>query len=189
MVAMKNLIYLLPFLLLPLLGFAQGNNIGEPQKKENTNFKNQIDLDVEVLASGISYKRRITNKIMVGAGLGLGCSVTFGVMKNKYRYGEYPNEFYYEATGFESYRLGLVFEYKISKRFKYELRTEMIGITEAANFSTDMFFVIKNGAFVRLKGIELGVDLVVGKEIYNPYGNDSWVYYIKPLNLKVPIKW
>lgn len=186
---MKNLLYILSLLLLPLVGLGQEVTQEEPLKKENLTFKNQIDLDFEVLATGLSYKRRITDRIMVGAGLGLGCSVTFGVMKTEYRYEGYPTELYYEETGLESYRLGLIFEYEISKRFKYEFKSEIIGLTEVANFSTDMFFAIKNGVFVRLKGIELGADFVVGKEIYNSYGNDSWVYYIKPLNLKVPIKW
>lgn len=186
---MNKLLYILPILLLPFIGVAQDKLNKEPIQKEKDSFNSQIDLNIEVLATGASYKRRITNKLMIGFGLGFGYAITFGLKRTEFKYEEYPNELYSEETGLESYRLGLILEYKINKNFKYELKPEVVGITEVANFSTDMYFAIKNGFYVRLKGIEIGIDFVVGKEIYNADGNESWVYYVKPLNVKIPIKW
>lgn len=55
---MENCFYILPFLLLPIFGLAQENIKEKPVKKE-TSFKNQIDMDIEVLVFLFGYKRRL----------------------------------------------------------------------------------------------------------------------------------
>ena len=188
MVVMKNLIYIIPFLLLPVFGLAQKDNIEEPLKKENTNFKNQLGKSFEILGAGISYKRRINEKVMLGLGLGAGYSIVLGKKRTEFKYEEYPNEFYSDDLGLETYRLGLILEYEINKWLNYEFKSETAGVTESPDFSGNMYINIKNGIFFRVKKARIGFDISIGKEIYNQNGNDSWVYYIKPLIFQFPIK-
>ena len=66
---MKKLLYILViFFTLPFTGYTQNDNT--ISNKEQTTFKNQIDLDVYLLGIEGSYKRRIKPKIFAGLGLG-----------------------------------------------------------------------------------------------------------------------
>jgi len=58
--------------MLPIFCLAQEKQVIEPVKKENTNFKNQIDLDVEVLSFSFGYKHRVSENWFLGARLGIG---------------------------------------------------------------------------------------------------------------------
>ena len=69
---MKYIVYIVLLLLLPFLSIAQEQNINNPVKKENTNFKNQIDSDVEVLAISLGYKRRFSKNWLIGISAGIG---------------------------------------------------------------------------------------------------------------------
>lgn len=74
---MKNLLYTIPFLLLPFMVVAQENTIKEPVKKESANFKNQIDMDIEVLAFSFGYKRKVSKNWFVGSSVGVGPLASF----------------------------------------------------------------------------------------------------------------
>ena len=73
---MKNCFYILPFLLLPIFGLAQENIKEKPVKKE-TSFKNQIDMDIEVLAFSFGYKRRLYKNWFLGPSFGVGPQASF----------------------------------------------------------------------------------------------------------------
>jgi len=69
---MKKLLYLLSILLLPVFGVSQENLTEEPVEHENTNFKNQLDFEIELLGASISYKRKVSKSLFIGYGYGGG---------------------------------------------------------------------------------------------------------------------
>ena len=80
---MKNLRYILLFL--PFTVLAQNDSIQNSSALSGTeNFNNQIDLDVEFLASEFIYKHRVGKKLFLGGGLGFGFNLFFSANKSSY---------------------------------------------------------------------------------------------------------
>ena len=151
---MKNLLYILPLLLLPLLGLAQKQNINESVKKENTNYKNQIDFGFEILAPSFSYTRKVTNKISVGFGFGVGYSLGFAssiyTPKNK-------SKFYLKDGVLEEIHLGLIIKFRLRDNVYYEFKPQLSGITTDVEFGGEIVYGVKNGFFIRVKKIKIGL--------------------------------
>ena len=170
---MKRIIYLLILLLLTV-----GANAQTTIKKEATNdFNNQFNIGLEVLATNFSYTRRVSNNIRIGAGLGFGYSLVFGMKKD---------EIELKDGALEMYHMSIVVGCRLKKSLNYESKLGIIGVT-GNDFSPPMAIGITNGLFFRIRKIELGVQVVVGREIYED--SNKWLYYIKPLQLKIPIQW
>lgn len=136
---MKQILYILViFFTLPFTGYTQNDNT--ISEKEETTFKNQIDLDVYLLGVEGSYKRRIKPKIFAGLGL--------GVMMIKY-------SAYFPITDntifFETIRLRPFLGFQLSNNFHVE-------IGGVGNISID-----NNGAGAILIGVEAGVFVKIWK--------------------------
>ncbi|MGB0882847.1 MAG: hypothetical protein ACPGSO_07820 [Vicingaceae bacterium] len=191
---MKKLLYIIPLLLLSNSGFSQEKTISEPVKKGNSNFKNQIDLDVELLLSAnCSYKRSVSERIALGGIVGLGFPVNFSWNNQK--------EFEIRNVIAESFNIGPILRYKISEKWKYEFSPQYSVFSTpngtdgiALDLETSAFG-IKNGIYLKLNKVELGVSLNVGyinigykktkAEIVRFY---SWTVYNSFLKLRIPLK-
>jgi len=176
---MKKLLYILPFLLLPFMVAGQESNTEETVKKESANYKNQIDLGIEILAPSFSYTRKINENIRIGAGFGFGYSLAFGESQNL---GIKDPGFRFKDGVVEIIHIGAILEFKLNRHFFYELKPQltMLGDSE---FQGQVVYGLKNGLFIKLNKIKLGLNVCVGKS-----ESEKWLFYIQPLQLKIPIK-
>lgn len=180
---MKNLLYILPLLLLPIFGLAQGQTAKEPVKKENTTFKNQIDLGFEILAPSFSYTRKVSNNIRIGTGFGFGLALGFAssisTPKNQ-------GGFNFQDGIIEGAHIGVVIEFKLNQYFYYELKFQSASLILDLDALGSSFSIIglKNGFIMKLNKVKLGFNLFVGKT-----ETDKWLFYIQPLQLKIPLQW
>ncbi|MGB0882846.1 MAG: hypothetical protein ACPGSO_07815 [Vicingaceae bacterium] len=145
---MKKLLYIIPLLLLPFSSIAQEQNIDETVKKGNTNYKNQVDLDVQLLGLGLNYKRSLSNKLSIGLGFNFGKIAVF----------KYDNN----GSGFELSGVnGRVFvDYKISNSIHIHIGPKLDYVLDEIN--SDWFYGGELGIFYKIKHIEFGLLPFVG---------------------------
>ena len=171
---MKRIIYLLILLLLTVGGFSQTTI-----EEETVSFNNQFNIELEVLATNFSYTRRVSNNIRIGAGLGFGYSIGFG-----------QREGYNEFTDgmLELIHLGLIIEFKLNEKLYYECKPQLASFIPGGDSegASELIIGLKNGVFIQLKKIKLGFNIFVGKS--SNYYDSHWAFYIKPLQLKIPIQ-
>lgn len=143
---MKNLVTILLSLsfLLPVVG--QNDSI-----LQKTSFKNQIDLDVELLGVELIYNYKISNTFFVGAGAGVGVFLSLGNEEGKFNIGLSFVEF---------------LRYSLFLRYRYSDRTHCyIGVKYSPNAISGEqddnvnMFGIEYGIFYKVSKIELGIKL------------------------------
>jgi len=177
---MKNLLYILPFLLLPIFVVAQENITEVPVKKGNTNFKNQIDSDWQVLSYTFGYKRRVSKSLFLGANVGFGPALSFAYITNKH------SDNYYSFILGELMHFGIVAKKnsKISKfSFEAESRIGLIGYDEASSLYTFGFLA----SIYYGEKIQIGFRIAFGK-FYN-VGSDDLFLSTNLITLRINTKW
>ena len=151
----------------------QESNTEETVKKEVDNYKNQIDLGIEILAPSFSYTRKINENIRIGAGFGFGYSFAPG-KRMKFNKSK--------GIALELLHIGSVIEFKLTDILYYEFKPQLSIVSE--EFEPDGLAIgLKNGLFIKLSKVKLGLNLTVGKS-----ESDKWLFYIQPLQLKIPIR-
>ena len=171
---MKNSLYVLLLLGLPFFSTAQ-----QPVAKERVSFNNQFNIGIEVLTTNFSYTRRVSNNIRIGAGLGFGYSIGFGEKKN---------EFEFKDGVIEVFNIGAVFEYRVCNYLYYESKPQLTVLAGGGEISDlgggDTFLGLKNGFYLKLEKLSLGINIFVGTS-----NDNELIWYFTPIQLKIPIQW
>ena len=154
---MKNIIYILPFLLLPLFGLAQENSDEESIKKESVSFNNQIDFDLQLLGGELTLKKRIKGKFFLGVGAGTGLFIslgTRGLMASWYKFKGFldydidnrvhvyvgyqfvPGVFILERDNGGPFYGGVIGLFDKGKKIEYGVEVSLGGISEGESLFT-----------------------------------------------------
>jgi len=146
---MKNLLYILLFIVVPIVSVAQSATVKPKEDKEqHPTFKNQIDLDVQFLGVDFLYKHRLGSKFFVGGGTGIGYVGISGFLNLN------SNGTYAEFTHFK-----VLFDYIVSKNFHlYNTSTYSLSTyySDRDNFFRTFKFGL--GFFFKISIIEVGIE-------------------------------
>ena len=157
---MKKLLYILPFLLLPFMVAGQESNTEETVKKEVDNYKNQIDLGIEILAPSFSYRRKTSNKTSIGISSGFGFPIAFPWNNRR--------ELNFRNVVAESFHIGLILNYKISEKWDYVFSPQYSIFSssdgsDGLNLDPELSTIgARNTIFIRVKKIQIGISLYIG---------------------------
>lgn len=175
---MKNLTYILIFfLVIPFTGFTQNDSIALNDKQQAA-FKNQIDLDFQVLAFSLSYKHKISKNWLIGPSIGLGPVASFGYIHSEYGdvgYGIFIKELMHIAIVTKKYT-------KINKlSIEFDPRLSVTGWDEGRTF-----FLLSIGGGIYYGGkVQIGVRTRIGRF----YVGSSDLFLSNSLILRLPRKW
>ena len=141
---MKTPIYILAllFFVLPLLSEAQQDSI--VLNKKATEFKNQIDLDVQFLGVDFLYKHRIGEKLFLGGGIGGGFLPKGYLIQDK--------------GAMDVVRAKLTFTYQLYNRFEFYGGGSFSPISFVDSDEIGISYGILMGLFYRVGSIYIGVE-------------------------------
>jgi len=170
---MKKVLYILViFFALPFTGYTQ--NEKTISNKEETSFKNQIDLDVQFLGVDFLYKRRLGKKLFLGAGFGGGTIVSFS---NR-------------GIILEILESKIILDYQLSDRIHFYSGPKFcpLILTENNRFGS-YIFGFEVGLLFNTKKIEFGIKLSF-IDFNVSSGSSRGLLTIVPLVVKIPLgKW
>ena len=182
-IRLKALICILSFVLISNSCLSQ---------KDSTLLKNQLDLDIHLIALELNYKRSFSKKISVGAGILFGPTMDIHIQKNKPTYyydpinmtsygtkeshWKFSND-YYEIIGFKCY-----IDYRISKKFHFHLGPKIVPYNMFE--ITEWYRSFELGIFYNTKNMEIGIKPSFGN--IDGQTSMSLPLFLLKLNLK---KW
>jgi long-subunit fatty acid transport protein len=162
----KELIYILFLcLMLPLAGLAQN----ESNNNAQSNFKNQIDLDIHIVGGELSYKYKVTDNFSIGGGAFFGLSPIFVVEQRKTSSFFDPNSnqifgedktFYKSDAVLEILAAKFIIDYKMSEKIHFHLAFKS-SILKDETSNTNLNG-IELGMFYSYKKVEFGVKPIIG---------------------------
>ena len=171
---MKTPTYILAllFFVLPLLSEAQQDSI--VLNKKATEFKNQIDLDVQFLGVDFLYKHRIGKKLFLGGGFGGGLVTSFS----------------HDDIVVEIIESKIILDYCPSDKIHFYVGPKFFGlILTGRNEFGYKFFGVETGFFLKLNKIELGAKLSMAKN-NRLFKRIRVTALITPVIIKIPLgKW
>ena len=172
---MKTFLHILSLLLLNCSILAQPSTLNPLSLNEKTTSKHQFDVGIELIASTFSYTRKINNNVRIGASFGFLGAIAFGVAYSK------KTSFNFHSLNAETLHIGPLIEFKLTNKLLYEFKPHL------TYYNAEVMIGLKNGVFFQLKKIKLGLNVFVGRD-YNHFSK-SWVIYVIPLQLKIPVQW
>ena len=172
---MKSHLYILLLVLaLPFTGVTQNDSI---INKEAKNFKNQIDLDMELLAFSFGYKRRVHKNWFVGPSLGFGLSYHF-IYENK-------TLIFSSPIATEVLHIGVDFKYYKTDKLHFELEPKLTIFLASSDDGTAMF-AVSGGVFYGRK-LQLGLRMMLGG--FEAFDEKSLAFASSFFIVRIPIKW
>lgn len=171
---MKQILYILViFFTFPFTGYAQNDNT--ISKQEQTTFKNQIDLDVQLFGMSFSFKKE-KNK----TGLSFGLKVGFGfIQSSPYGSGKYMENIYIQP----------IINWTFMKRGRIETGPRLSIIVNDYGVSEGVLAGLSASFFLKIWKIQVGtrtqMSYVGGNQ---SYFKSSIIFSQEAIILRIPLK-
>ncbi|PKP50892.1 MAG: hypothetical protein CVT95_02130 [Bacteroidetes bacterium HGW-Bacteroidetes-12] len=141
-------------------------------------FKNQVDLEVEPLGVGFSYRKRINSSLFLSGSVGGGAKINF------------INDIYSSNVIAELFYSSTYFTYSLKK---IQL---MMGVKYAVLMHGDIefadFYGVEMGAYIDIKYLLIGIKpfLGISQDKKGTDRNSHFIYGSSLISIKIPIiKW
>ncbi|MGB0882845.1 MAG: hypothetical protein ACPGSO_07810 [Vicingaceae bacterium] len=181
---MKNIFYIFLLFLLPLFGVSQEKTINEPAKKEEANYKNQIDLDLEVFGLTLGYKKRVFNNWFVVGGMGGGLLITKSHSTFKYKDPLGFNKL--TPTYLESFHIDIGIKYSFKEFLTFEIgpRYSMVGNEPRDGLGVSKLSLYTS-FFAGFKYAQIGVRFMFFNKYESNFSNETYTSSL--IILRIPL--
>lgn len=182
---MKNLLYLILIFLLPNFIVAQQNNSKESVKKESANFKNQIDLDLEIFGASLAYKKKVYKNWFIGGGLGGGLIITKS--HSKFRYSDPLGYSSFVPSYIESFHIELGVKYSFKDYLTMEFGPRYSTFGEELGTGLGISNVsLYSSMYLGFKHVQIGVKIMFLNVKPDNYPKESHTSSL--IILRLPLK-
>jgi hypothetical protein len=156
-------------------------------------YKNQIDIDIELLGLSLGYNRRISPKSLIGLFIGGGGGAMIG-----YRFGTKSSRNSFNKSGFmgfEVLHIGINFNHQLSEKMSFEIKPKAAYFVLAydgpnGDVYSELILGIGFGCFYG-SGVQIGVRGTLGTIVTNNEGIPDFNEYLLSgiIVFRVPLRW